>query len=513
MELERISYLNGQSPSDTLTIIDNIVDPLSIIVNYLIAGTIVIVTSLIFTMVEPKTCDWFLLPAIFCGVLIGSDVVAWFRGQIDPFDPKGLIGFVVFFGFFVAPILHVVWNDYDPYLRFHGDPRKWLLVATTANAMGLLVFKGAQHWAYRHTNPIQNTWEVVPQRILPIMALVMPVAFGTWLYFERLKWKRGVVEEFVLSHLAMQGSGWLLIFGGEFMAVLLLMGLISRTMAKRMDRSWKTCAFIFLVGVVGQLFLTVFSGIRGLILQGIFWIAGLIHYYWRRVSPTFLLIGLICFLPFMYFYSFYKDLMQPGMLTSLTVIKQSKELERETGRTFHRVLLSDLARADVQARIASGVMDPGEKYDLMYGRTYLFALSKLIPATIRQLLFEEPSFLSWSKGKAFIDLNEGKGFVSEQANWGTNAFGLGGEAMLNFGLLGVPVAWLVFGLVLGIFRHKRDTLHLQDARWALVPFLSYWLAITPLWDLDVLVFQTVTGGFIPFLCILLWSRKIKNREI
>jgi hypothetical protein len=205
--------------------------------------------------------------------------------------------------------------------------------------------------------------------------------------------------------------------------------------------------------------------------------------------------------------------MKPGMLTSLQVVKDSKDLETETGRNMYDVLLGDLARADVQARIANEIMEPDHNYKLRYGRTYLFALAKLIPATIRQYLFKDPSLMSWSKGKAFIELNEGEASFDAQSNWGTRAFGLGGEAMLNFGLLGVPVAWLFFGLILGIFRRKRDTLAIQDSRWALVPFVSYWLAITPLWDLDVLVFRTVTGGFMAMVCIFLWSQRIANKEI
>jgi len=513
MQFQNAESLAEEQLSDGLSFSEGFRDPFSILANYLIAGAIVAIITLLFIIAQPKTCDWFILPAIFCGILMGADVVSWLRGQIDVFDPKGLIGCVVFYGFFLAPILHVFWNYYGPHLRFHDNPQHWLLMAIAANAAGLPLYKGAQYWAYKHTGPLRTTWRVVPQRILPVLACLAPVALGTWLYFNRLMWQSGAVEDFVSRQMAGQGTGWAMLFGGEFLGVLLLMGLISWMIAHRMDCSWRTCAVILFIGVVAQLLLTAFIGIRGLILQGIFWIAGLIHYYWRRLSIIYLLIGFICFLPFMYFYSFYKDLMQPEMLTSLKVIEQSKDLERVTSRNIHNVLLGDLARADVQARIASGIASPTHDYDLRYGQTYLFALSKLIPATIRHLFIDDPSLSSWSKGKAFIDLNEGKGFFDLETNWGTEAFGLGGEAMLNFGLLGVPVAWLFFGLILGIFRRKRDTLTIHDSRWALVPFLSYWLAVTPLWDLDVIVFGTVTGGFISSLCVFLWSSRTKKEEI
>jgi hypothetical protein len=484
-----------------------------VVTNYVIAGLLVAVIAVTFILIEPRTNDWYILPAIFCGLLMGADVVSWWRGQLDLFDPKGLIGFVGFYGLFLAPILHVYWNTYGSDLNFHKDPRQWLFLAGAANGVGILAYIGGQRWTYNHTSPVKSIWRVEPSRIIPILSLVVPVALGTWFYFERLRWTSGVVGDFVASHMWGQGLGWVLIFGGQFLAVILLIGIISKTMAPHMDRSGWICAVTFFIGALGQLYLTAFAGTRGLILVGLFWIGGLIHYFWRKVSKIFLIVGVLCFLPFMYFYSFYKDFMQPKMLTSLEVIKESKQLERETGRNIHTVLLGDLARADVQARIASKVAGPESSYELRYGRTYLSTFMKVIPASLRQILFEDPSLLSWSKGKAFIELNEGKGSFDAKTNWGTRAFGLGGEAMLNFGLLGVPVAWLLFGLVLGIFRRKRDTLAFHDSRWGLVPLLSYWLAVTLLWDLDVLIFQIVVGGLMPSLCIFFWSRKKRTALI
>lgn len=510
MQLPNAESLAEEHLAAGLSFSDEVRDPLSNLANYLIAGAVVAIITLLFAITQPQTCDWFILPAIFCGILMGADVVSWLRGQMDVFDPKGLLACVVFYGFFLAPLLHVSWNYYEPHLRFYDNPQHWLLVVIVANAVGLPLYKGAQYWAYKHTPPLRTTWRVVPQRILPILACLAPIALGTWVYFNRLMWQRGVVEDFVARQMAGQGAGWAMLFGGEFFGVLVLMGLISWMIAYHKNYSWRVCAGIFLIGTVAQLLLTVFVGIRGLILQGIFWIAGLIHFYWRRLSIIYLLIGFISFLPFMYFYSFYKDLMQPKMLTSLQVIEKSKDFERRTSRNIQNVILGDLARADVQARIASEVAGARHDYHLRYGKTYLFALSKLIPATLRHLVIDDHSLATWSKGKAFIDLNEGQGLFDLETNWGTEAFGLGGEAMLNFGLLGVPVAWLLFGLILGVFRRKRDTLTINDSRWALVPFLSYWLAVVPLWDLDVVVFGTVTGGFIACLCISLWSNRTRK---
>ena len=46
----------------------------------------------------------------FSGVIITLDMVDWFRGRFNVFDPVGLLGVFGFHFFFMAPLLHVVWD-------------------------------------------------------------------------------------------------------------------------------------------------------------------------------------------------------------------------------------------------------------------------------------------------------------------------------------------------------------------------------------------------------------------
>src|ERR1700723_1762590 len=56
--------------------------------DYLLAGTVVIFSTLIFVFWNRAVIHWFVIPAMVCGVLIGVDVIRWLRGRLDFFDPK-----------------------------------------------------------------------------------------------------------------------------------------------------------------------------------------------------------------------------------------------------------------------------------------------------------------------------------------------------------------------------------------------------------------------------------------
>src|SRR5688500_12713778 len=75
---------------------------------------------------NPETFHWFLIPTILCGALIGGDAIRWFRGRLDAYDPVGLMGVGGFFFFFLAPILHTVWDFWFAEVTPPPDWREWL---------------------------------------------------------------------------------------------------------------------------------------------------------------------------------------------------------------------------------------------------------------------------------------------------------------------------------------------------------------------------------------------------
>jgi len=98
-----------------------------IISNYLLAAALIAAITFAIILSGPKTMiHWFILPAMACGLLTGADLVRWLRGEIDPFDPKGLVGLILFHGWFLAPLLTVYWDLYGAGLNLSADPRIWV---------------------------------------------------------------------------------------------------------------------------------------------------------------------------------------------------------------------------------------------------------------------------------------------------------------------------------------------------------------------------------------------------
>ena len=80
--------------------------------DYVVASLLLVVVILGFLAASPAIEHWFVFPLFLCGVLTAVDLVRWGRGRLDALDPKTLIGFLGFYGFFIAPLLHVTWDRF-----------------------------------------------------------------------------------------------------------------------------------------------------------------------------------------------------------------------------------------------------------------------------------------------------------------------------------------------------------------------------------------------------------------
>ena len=84
----------------------------------------------------------------------------------------------------------------------------------------------------------------------------------------------------------------------------------------------------------------------------------------------------------------------------------------------------------------------------------------------------------------------------------SRVYGLAGEAMLNFSAWVIPLAYLLFGLIVGWLRRFIASLDGSDARWLLVPILVNFVVLIPVSDSDNLIFFLVKRLAIPLLLIL-----------
>ncbi len=92
----------------------------------------------------------------------------------------------------------------------------------------------------------------------------------------------------------------------------------------------------------------------------------------------------------------------------------------------------------------------------------------------------------------------------------SHVFGIAGEAMLNFGPFAVPLAYLVFGFVVGRLRGFLASLRENDTRLLLMPFLitlCFWLLVS---DSDVTLFIIIKDGLPPALVLWVGSNCLRS---
>jgi len=160
-----------------------------------------------------------------------------------------------------------------------------------------------------------------------------------------------------------------------------------------------------------------------------------------------------------------------------------------------------LARADSNASILHNLItDPGD-YDYRWGLTYAAAFTILIP---RNFWPDRPEVRVEAGGEALW----GKG----ESLRSSRLYGLGGEAMLNFGPWGVVPIFAIYGAILGWYRRKLNSWGRLDARMFLAPFFTSIIVQALVYDSDTLVFSATVEGSLIVAAIFAASRHSQVRN-
>jgi hypothetical protein len=125
------------------------------------------------------------------------------------------------------------------------------------------------------------------------------------------------------------------------------------------------------------------------------------------------------------------------------------------------LLTLDLSRANIQAYLLYRLANAGRQYPYPMGGSYLSAAAIIIPKWIWP--GRPPSIT-----KQASDLLLGRG-AFERGYHSPWAYGMGGEAMLNFGPFAVPFSFAVLGLATSLSRRWLKSLAPDDARRLLAP--------------------------------------------
>jgi hypothetical protein len=480
----------------------------------LLAVYLAAVVALAFVALYEDMWHWFVLPNLLCGLLIGPDAIRWVRGKYDLCDPKGLIGAFGWYFFFLVPLLFIGLGQdvsgFDDVL----DWRPWVGYLGVLNAASLILYHAAQSIGFAAYIPgrrHRSQWTIDVERAWPYLVLFGGAALlGQIYYLLQSGGIAGIIRNATAAHefgrIETTGLG-LFQYAGGALPVILLIALTLITEAGRKKPSSRVTVLFLLVALsVAQFLFGGFAGSRSATVWSIFWIAGIVHSFWRPISRRLTVIGLVFILVFMYIYGFYKS----GGIQAIRQVASGEslqKLEETTGRTFEGMMLGDFARVDVQA-YELFKLHSSTGYTFRWGKTYTSALLRNLPTRIWPGRPLDPE-----KTIAGTELLHGPDRYVPGDRWRNTSkvFGLAGEAMLNFGIWLAPAVFAPWGFLVGRFRRATMYWTGADARRFLAPFIALLLTIALFSDFDNLISVAVDkAGFIAIL-VLLSSRRTMER--
>ena len=436
-----------------------------------IVAVISILVSGVYAVINPNVIHWYLLPAIVSGSLMGKEVIAWLRGRLDVFDAKAFIGGIGYLFFFLTPLLYVAYNAFaSPELPAPQDWRAYLTLLTWMNLVCVLLYLGAHRlgFAGQSHRALSRYWHL-PQGVNLVLLGATALSIVSWIAFFIL----------VGGYSGLLRGRWgtptgAARVGGDrglrrVRALLLLLALTSLRGTKWYRKSSVTLVLsVIVMMAIAKFVVSGLSGAQERMMWPLLIVVGVVHYFWRPLKPWHLLVGAIPLFLFLHFYVLYKTYGK-----ELLNIFQGVPLSYYTSeaRPPIGVLLGDIGRANIQSSELYVLIEHPDTYTLKFGKTYVFALVQPVPGYFWPA---DRKPWQWSKGYAAFEQAWESSYYHPQATGGAAArqFGLTGESLLNFGLLGPFLAFPVWGFLVGRLRRYCAWMRPGDMRAVNVLFFT-----------------------------------------
>ena len=449
----------------------------------------------------------------FSGSLIFSDGVRWLRGDLEVYDPAGILGCLGLLYFYICPLLQQKWG-YWPHLRDLSDSRVWLDLWASCSLIGVILFKTMVTLS-ENSKRIPKTryiWLFRPQRFFYMMALLLCISILAQVYvYYKFGGISGFIEIYTQRQAAQMGMsvkdpfkgyGTLMLIAESFkplfaLSVIYYFKDFKFTKSNAFLLAYlSTCLVVFLV----------FGGLRGSrsnTLVPLFIAAGMYHLVVRRISIRMMLLFGMVALTFLFGYSAYKV---GGISKISTFFIEGREAGKlsETNRMIKHLLVRDLCRQDVQT-LAFREFAGGE-LEYIWGRSYVNGIFSVIPTS---LIRNKAVQLTKEK----TEMIHGKGaFVEGGPRQTTVTLGQPGEAFINFGFLGYFGFFCICGAFVGRIRSTFNTLSQRDVRRYYLPIISYLVILMFFTDMNVIYMHI--AKYLSFLsALLIFCLQISKEEM
>jgi hypothetical protein len=469
-----------------------------------------IAVSCAFIALDRDFLHWFIVPTTVCGAVCLSSLIRAVRQEQLFTDPLLLISLLGYHTTFLAPMLQVYWDYRIIALPIQPDDfRPWLGRLACINLVGIAIFICVFSRVVNRAagTKFERTWRIDRRRLVLFGFLIILASVGMQIYvYADFGGISGYVDKYLYDREAWNNKGALLVIAesAPLIAVLILGCLQQQRMRRgRVKKtSWSlllACGFVFLMLQI------VFGGLRGSrsnIVVNCFFAAGIVHQVFRPLSKRVVVLLGVAAVVFSYYYIFFKDFGYEGVSTAVS-LEGRESLLSESGRSIENVLIADFSRSDVQSFVLQE-LGSGQDFDLAKGRTYLGSLSLLVPRIIWP--DRPPTKLKWT-----TELESGPGSYGSGVFPSTRMYGQLGEAMLNFGYLGVPISFAFMGFVIGKLSTLSRQLWTTDARRLLLPGMVIASVCMVIQDSDNVLYFIVQYLVIPWTVIWMSTSRYRLR--
>lgn len=407
--------------------------------------------------------------------------------------------------FIVVPAMNIGFDTYVDERVFISDPVNAMTVLNVANAV-LLCIATLGTWIPRLPSAAAlRPTLVIPSGILVALTglVLASVAYGIYTIYL----SASVLTD-INGQLQFSGSiyQYLIIESGP-LAFCWLMTLYLLSRGRRPELF--EAAAIGAVQLVLILALSSSRGSRVAIISQLLICAQIYNFFIFRFRLRHYLVGGIALAAFLQVYAYYKYGGINALNDYISGRNSSETVERYNNPvTF---VVGDIGRADIQAplitRYMAGAFSPN-----FFGETYLSGMSLLLPKELRANSLRPKVQIG-----ADAQLDPGgsaqdyQGVVLEEGSFvSSRIYGLFGEALLNFGWIGPPIAFLLFGILARAALLRAINFQTWD-RLLTTPFFAAIPIYMLFYDFDNLIVQTVTVWTVPAL-VLAFFRLAANRQ-
>lgn len=477
---------------------------------YSLPGTIFVVSFvLIVCLLNPHMWHWSLIPIFGCGVLIGRYAFAWASGRLQLLDPAGVVGVFGFYYFFLAPLI-IVWTQYSlPYVGNNPDDfRPYVGILSMLNLIGILAFDVIIN-SFGSRQVKLKTIVVPKERTRNVYYAAMACSICAFIYCVIIYGGVRSLFLFNFERSYVSGSSLMMVLANALPLIIFFYLADNFYKGGYVLQKYPYWVVFFVFGL--QALVGGYIVSRGQIIFSAVWVLVFVFFKVKTVSAKKVAMILLISLPILYGAGFYKAL-GPSAIDILSAggsfVDNWSSLVTESNRTLLGALAGDASRSSIQSytvyQMTDGVTGG---YQCWYGKTYFQSFYSSIPLW----LWENKPFLSGKIGASTL-LMWGTTHNLSLVFFSSHAYGIAGEAMLNFGIYAIPFAYMVFAFFVAWVRRYYISMVANDFRWAIYPFFLWWCVNLLLWDSDNLVSHTISRALIPLLVFLSATKRVTTNE-